>query len=71
MKTFIETIYFHREKEDNWEFCDIAEEKGFKNPDDMVWVGSEVEMKVEISESNKHKVLEINGIDISDKEVFI
>lgn len=71
MKSFIETIYFNREKEENWSVCNRAEELCFKNPRDMIWLGSEVEMKVEIREDNKHRILEINGTDISDKNVLI
>lgn len=63
-------IYFHREKEDNWDLESQAEKLGFKAPHDMVYIGAEVGMKVEITD-NHTKVLEIEGIDVSDKNIFI
>lgn len=71
MKNFEETIYFHREKEDNWDIIDKCESLGFKNADDLAYLGYDVEMKVEINESGDNVVLEINGIDVSDKDITI
>lgn len=67
---FIENIYFHREKEENWGLEAKATRLGFKTPHDIGYLGSEVEMKVEIT-ANHTKVLEIQGIDVSDKDIFI
>ena len=39
MKTFKETIYFNRDKEDNWDIVDKAEELGFKNYNDLCYLG--------------------------------
>lgn len=66
----IEDIYFHREKEENWGLEEKAEKAGLKAPHDMVYLGSEIGLKVEITD-NHVKVLEIQGIDVSDKDIFI
>lgn len=71
VKSFEEDIYFHREKEDNWEIQDKAEELGFRKPSDLRWLGSELEMRVVVSEDSKHKVVAVNGVDVSDKEIYI
>ena len=79
MDSFKETIYFYREKEDNWDIVDRVKELGFfqnipiynKSVDDLKYLGSEVEMEIEINERCQVKVLSINGIDISDKDVYI
>lgn len=70
MKQFNETIYFHRDRDDNRTIREKAESLKFKNSDDLRYLGSEVEFKVLITEEN-NKVLEINGIDVSDKDIFI
>ncbi|WP_291567064.1 MULTISPECIES: hypothetical protein [unclassified Clostridium] len=71
MKSFKETICFHREKEQNWSIEDRGVEEGFKNSDDLVYLGYEVEMEVEVREDMKHKVYKINGVDVSDKEIYV
>lgn len=71
MKSFKTEIYFHREKEENWNICSEAEVMGFKNSDDLVYLGYEVGFEVEVSEELSHKVLKINDIDVSDKEIYI
>lgn len=71
MKSFIETIYFNREKEENWDIEERAENKGFENSEKMGYLGYEVEMEVEVREDLNHKVLKINGIDVSDKGITI
>jgi virulence-associated protein VapD len=71
MKSFKETIYFNREKESNWDIEEKAANKGFKNSKDIVYLGYEVEMEVEVREDLKHKVFRINGIDVSDKEIYV
>lgn len=71
MKKFINTIYFNRGKEENWDIEEQARNEGFKNSEDTVYLGYEVRMEVEIREDLKHKVLKINGIDVSDKNITI
>lgn len=73
MASIIDTIYLHREKEENWELEEQAELLGWGNSRDMVYIGSEIAMKVEITNNNaiNTKVLELNGVDVSDKEIYI
>lgn len=71
MKSFVEIIDFHRDKEDNWEIEEKAESLGFKNSEDLLYLGYDVDMKVEIDEDGNNIVLEINGIDVSDKYITI
>lgn len=71
MKSFKETIHFHREKEENWDIEKKAKKKKFTNPEDLVYLGYELEMEVEVREDLKHKVLTINGQDVSDKEIYV
>lgn len=69
-KKFEEKIYCHREKEDNWDIIRKAEDLGFKKPDDLRWLGSEIELDVEVGEETT-KVLKLNGVDVSDKDIYI
>ncbi|NFC67286.1 hypothetical protein EXN48_14555 [Clostridium botulinum] len=69
MKSFIEKIYFGRDKEENWDIEEKAERRGFKNSEKLVYLGYEVEM--EVREDLKHKVLKIDGVDVSDKDIYI
>jgi hypothetical protein len=71
VKSFREKIYFHRDKEDNWDLEDKAERLGFKEPRELAFLGYEVEMEVEVSDTSKHRVLSIQGVDVSDKNIFI
>ena len=71
MRSFVEVIDFHRDKEDNWEIEEKAERLGFKNSEDLLYLGYDVDMKVEIDEDGNNIVLEINGIDVSDKYITI
>lgn len=68
---FEETIYFNREKEDNWGIEAKATELGFKNPEKLVYLGYEIEVRVRIDSDGKNKVLCINNIDVSDKDIYI
>lgn len=70
-KSFIAEIGLYREKEDNWDLEEQAEELGFSNPRDIVYLGHEVIMEVEVREDLAHKVLKINGVDVSDKDITI
>ena len=72
MKSFKETIYFHREKEDNWEIVEEAVQLGFTNDTrDFLYIGYEVEMEINVCENGEVKVLSINGVDVSDKEICV
>lgn len=71
MKSFVEKVYFNRGKEENWDIESKGEELGFERPSDLVYLGYEVEMEVEVREDLKHKVLKINGQDVSDKEIYV
>jgi hypothetical protein len=71
MKKFVETISFHRGKEDNFEIEERAKQEKFPDSTPTLYIGYEVIMEIEVGEDGNCKVLEINGIDISDKEVFI
>jgi hypothetical protein len=71
MMSFIENIYVHRDKEDNWELESKAEDLGFKNTDKLVYTGYEVCFKTEFFEDGTNKVLSIDGIDVSDKNISI
>lgn len=71
MKKFIETIYFNREKEENWDIEKRGERLGFESPQDLVYLGYEVCMEVEVCENLSHKVLRINGCDVSDKNIYV
>ena len=71
MKSFIQKVYFNRSKEENWDIESRAEKEEFKNSSDMVYLGYEVEMDVEVRDDLQHKVLKINGIDVSDKNITI
>lgn len=48
MKSFEQTIYLNREKEENWDIVDQAEELGFTNAQDLLYLGYDIEMNVEI-----------------------
>jgi len=71
MKSFKKKIYFHREKEENWDIEKKGKKLRFEKSEDLVYLGYEIGMKVEIFEDITTKVLEINGIDVSDKDIFI
>lgn len=70
MKSIKQTIYFHREKEDNYEVYDTMEANHFKT-DNIMWLGSEVAMEVELFEDGSNKVLSINGKGISKLNISI
>lgn len=71
MKSFVEIIDFHRDKEDNWDIEERAEQLGFENSEDLVYLGYDVDMKVQINEDGSNRVLMINDIDVSDKNIVI
>lgn len=70
MKSIKEDIYFHREKEDNWDLEEKLKQNKF-NTANIRWLGSEVCVKVELMEDGTNRVLELEGVDISDKNISI
>ncbi|OFW61808.1 MAG: hypothetical protein A2Z35_06130 [Actinobacteria bacterium RBG_19FT_COMBO_36_27] len=68
MNKLITTIYLHRDKDENSELSELAVAQGIKR-EDLLYVGYEIEMKIEITESHI-KILEIDGVPI-EKDVFI
>lgn len=70
MKSIKEKIYFHREKEDNLDLEEKLEKKNFYT-EDILYLGSEIEVKVELFEDGTNKVLSFQGVDISDKNISI
>lgn len=71
MEGFTETIYFHKDKEDNWDIVVNAKEHGFKSYEDFYYLGYEIKMIVECFSNGDNKVLTINDIDVSDKGITI
>ena len=67
----IETIYFNRDSDDNKYIVKKAKENGISNFDDLRYLGYEVEMKIEIQNDGKVIVLELNGKDVSNMEIYI
>lgn len=70
MKSIKEDVYFHREKEDNWELEEKLEKEHF-NTDNILYLGYEIRIKVELMEDGTNRVLEFEGVDISDKNISI
>lgn len=66
LKSFTETIYLNRQKEENHAIEFRAKELGF-NTENILFLGYEVEMEVEIFEDGTVKILKVNGIDVADK----
>ncbi|MEW9093980.1 MAG: hypothetical protein AB2417_02760 [Clostridiaceae bacterium] len=71
MKGWREEIYFNRSKEDNWEIEENAKRLGWKDSKELLYLGCEVRMEVGIREDGANKILKINGIDVSDKNITI
>ena len=70
MNSFKKKIYFHREKEENWDIEEESMLRGF-NAENILWLGSDVEMTVEIREDGTNKVLSVQGKDVSNLDIFI
>lgn len=49
MKSFKKKVYFHREKEENWDIEEESISRGF-DAENILRLGSDVEMTVEIRE---------------------
>lgn len=71
MKSFKKKIYVNGSKEDNWSLVEKADKLGFKNTDNFKYLGYEVNFEVELFEDGSNKVLKINGINVSDKNINI
>lgn len=70
-KPFKVKKYLHGSYEDNWNVISKAEKKGCRDSHDLKYLGSEVCFEVEIDEDSNNRVLKINGIDVSDKNISI
>ena len=69
MKSFKKKVYFHREKEENWDIEEESISRGF-DAENILRLGSDVEMTVEIREET-NKVLSVQGKDVSNLDIFI
>lgn len=65
----IKEISLNRQKQDNWGIVDEATELGYKNSNDLTYLGYDIRFKVEIDEESNVKLLEINGVDVSNKNI--
>lgn len=70
MESFKKKIYFHRDKEENWGIKDESIARGF-NTENILRMGSDVGMTVEIREDGTNKVLSFQGKDVSSLDIFI
>ncbi len=70
MESMKETIYFHREKSENWELENKATQLGFAI-ERIPYIGDDTEIEIEIFKDGTNKVLSINGINVSDKGISI
>ena len=70
MKSVKQKIYFHREKEDNWYLEEKLTKKKF-NTDNILYLGFEIALEVELFEDGTNKVISFEGIDVSDKNISI
>ena len=71
MQSFKKTIYFNRGKEENWDIVKKATKLKYENPDKFLYLGYEIELKVEIFDDGVVKVLKISGVDVSDRNINI
>lgn len=70
MKSFKKKVYFHREKEENWDIEEESISRGF-DAENILWLGSDVEMAVEIREDGTNRILSVQGKDVSNLDIFI
>lgn len=70
MRSITEDIYLHREKEDNWELEEKLKKEQF-NTNNILYLGYEIHVKVELMEDGTNRVLEFEGVDVSDKNISI
>jgi hypothetical protein len=71
LNSFKKKIYFHRDKEDNWELVTQAEELNFKGTKELSYLGYEIEFEVEIFEDGSNRVLAIDGKDVAGLDLSI
>ena len=69
-------VYFNRDKEENWDIEEKILKKGFSSDfaHNALYIGYEVEMSVQImkcGDEMRIKVLKIDKVDVSDKEIYI
>ena len=71
-KMFEIEISFNREKSDNWEVVDMAEERLFddKSIENLRYLGYELNMKVRIADDYT-KIIEVEGKNVEDKDIYI
>lgn len=69
----ITKIYLHREKYSNRELQEkVLNETGIEDiEDNLLYVGYEIELEIEITEDLRVKVLKFDKKDMSDKEIYI
>ena len=70
MKSFKKKVYFHREKEENWDIEEESISRGFDG-ENILRQGSGVEMAVRNREEGTNKVLSVQGKDVSNLDIFI
>lgn len=70
MRSIQENISFNREKEDNLDLESKLKKKNF-NTEQILYLGYDINMKVELMEDGTNRVLELEGVDISDKNISI
>lgn len=66
MKT---TIYFHRDKGENFEIVEEAEKQGIKQEfiDKLYYLGYEIEIEVDINlQTGEIKIISLEGVNISE-----
>lgn len=65
-----EQLYFTREKEDNWDYRDRAEELGLT--ENLKYMATEVVLTTDIDLSTGEcRVISINGADVSNLNIYI
>lgn len=70
MRSIQENISFNREKEDNLDLESKLKKENF-NTEQILYLGYDINMKVELMEDGTNRVLELEGVDISDKNISI
>lgn len=66
------TIYFHRDKDENWEIIEnLVDNMGYNENDisDIKWLGSEIEMVVEIYKDMTAKLISIEKADVTEHNI--
>lgn len=71
MKSFKTTIYFHRDKDENWDLEAMFMEHFNAECRDILYTGYEIAMEIEVFENGRVKLLSVEGIDVSKENVEI